>query len=145
MRTGPVSSASHSKDSSTAFPCFRQMGSGWCGCRIGMPNNRGSSMCSLQIGCLEMEGAALEANVERSKGKFLHLASSLASAAFSCAALVLVFWGLFQLDLPIARYMRSVTVDYVWARDQILIPWMAVTSWAGDWIGEGTQLILLSA
>jgi undecaprenyl-diphosphatase len=41
--------------------------------------------------------------------------------------------------------MRSVTVDYVWARDQILIPWMAVTSWAGDWIGEGTQLVLLSA
>jgi membrane-associated phospholipid phosphatase len=58
---------------------------------------------------------------------------------------VLVFWGLLQLDFPITRYMRSVTVDYVWARDQILVPWMAFTSWAGDWIGEGTHLVLLSA
>ncbi len=73
------------------------------------------------------------------------LAPSLVPRAFSCAALSLVFWGLLQLDLPIARYMRSVTVDYVWARDQILVPWMAFTSWAGDWIGEGTRLVLLSA
>ena len=89
-------------------------------------------MCSLPIGCLEMTGVTLEANGERSKGQFLPLTSYLAPVGFSCAALVLVFWGLFQLDLPIARYMRSVTVDYVWARDQILIPWMATTSWAGD-------------
>jgi len=73
------------------------------------------------------------------------LASSLMPLACACVTLLLVFWGLHQLDLPIARYMRSVTVDYVWARDQILIPWMAVTSWAGDWIGEGTHLVLLSA
>lgn len=72
------------------------------------------------------------------------LASSLLPLAFSCAALALVFWGFHQLDLPIARYMRSVTVDYAWARDQILVPWMAVTSWAGDWIGEGTQLVIVS-
>jgi membrane-associated phospholipid phosphatase len=71
-------------------------------------------------------------------------ASRLVPLACSCTALVLVFWGLLQLDLPIARYMRSVTVDYVWARDQILVPWMAFTSWAGDWIGEGTRLVLLS-
>ena len=73
------------------------------------------------------------------------LAPGLVPLAFSCASLVLVFWGLNQLDLPIARYMRSVTVDYVWARDQILVPWMAFTSWAGDWIGDGTRLVLLSA
>ncbi len=89
-------------------------------------------MCSSPIGRLETTGATLEANVERSQEQFVPHASHLAPVAFSCAALVLVFWGLFQLDLPIARYMRSVTVDYVWARDQILIPWMATTSWAGD-------------
>ncbi|HEY7534274.1 MAG TPA: phosphatase PAP2 family protein [Nitrospiraceae bacterium] len=71
-------------------------------------------------------------------------ASHLLPLAFSCIALALVFWGLLQLDLPIARYMRSVTVDYVWARDQILIPWMAFTSWAGDIIGEGKNLVVLS-
>lgn len=76
--------------------------------------------------------------------RFSPLASSLIPLACSSIALVFVFWGLFQLDLPIARYMRSVTVDYVWARDQILIPWMATTSWAGDWIGDGEQLVLLS-
>jgi membrane-associated phospholipid phosphatase len=92
-----------------------------------------------------MAGAGLEATGESLKGKSAPLATGIAPVAFSCVALVLVFWGLLQLDLPIARYMRSVTVDYVWARDQILIPWMAVTSWAGDWIGEGTHLVLLSA
>jgi len=85
-----------------------------------------------------------EASGERSAGESLPLLPGLLSLAFSCAALGLVFWGLFQLDLPIARYMRSVTVDYVWARDQILIPWMATTSWAGDWIGDGEQLVILS-
>ena len=101
-------------------------------------------MCSSPIGHLETTGATLEANGERSQEQFVPLASHLAPVAFSCAALVLVFWGLFHLDLPIARYMRSVTVDYVWARDQILIPWMATTSWAGDWIGAGEQLVFLS-
>lgn len=79
--------------------------------------------------------------VTRHPSRVLHFLS----LACSVVALVLVFWGLFQLDLPIARYMRSVTVDYSWARDQILVPWMAATSWAGDWIGKGTHLVLLSA
>jgi membrane-associated phospholipid phosphatase len=77
--------------------------------------------------------------------RFFPLTSSLVPLACSSIALAIVFWGLFEFDLPIARYMRSVTVDYAWARDQILIPWMAMTSWAGDWIGDGTHLVLLSA
>jgi len=101
-------------------------------------------MCFLPIGCHEMAGTGFEARGERSIGESVPLAPRLLPLAFSCAALALAFWGLHQLDLPIARYMRSVTVDYVWARDQILVPWMAMTSWAGDWIGEGTQLVLLS-
>lgn len=100
------------------------------------------------IGCPEMAGVGRETmDVQKDpQSSFaLPLAVNLVPAACSCAALALVFWGLFQLDLPIARYMRSVTVDYVWARDQILTSWMAVTSRVGDRIGNGGSLVLLSA
>ncbi len=60
----------------------------------------------------------------------------------SCAALAAVFYGLIQLDLPIVHYVRSVTIHLPW--DQLVIPWMAFTSQAGDWIGEGSHLAALS-
>lgn len=50
--------------------------------------------------------------------------------------------GIVQLDLPIARYVRSVTVHLPW--DQLTIPWMAFTSNAGDWIGKGSHLVAAS-
>lgn len=71
------------------------------------------------------------------------LASRLWPLASSCAALVVMFYGLLQLDLPIVRYVRSVTVHLPW--DQLTIPWMAFTSDLGDWIGEGTRLLAVSA
>jgi len=61
----------------------------------------------------------------------------------SCAALALTFLGLSQFDLPIIRYVRSVTIHRPW--NQLTIPWMAFTSDAGNWIGEGTHLVAVSA
>jgi membrane-associated phospholipid phosphatase len=66
----------------------------------------------------------------------------LAAFGCSCAALVISFLGWAQFDLPITKYVRSVTVHLPW--DQLTIPWMAFTSNAGDWIGQGWRLALLS-
>ncbi|MGE3977205.1 MAG: phosphatase PAP2 family protein [Nitrospira sp.] len=52
------------------------------------------------------------------------------------------FLGLAQFDLPITKYVRSVTIHLPW--DQLTIPWMAFTSNAGDWIGQGWRLAALS-
>jgi undecaprenyl-diphosphatase len=64
------------------------------------------------------------------------------SLACSCTALALVFVGLVQFDLPIVRYVRSVTIHLPW--DQLTIPWMAFTSNTGDWIGDGWRLVAIS-
>jgi undecaprenyl-diphosphatase len=65
-----------------------------------------------------------------------------ASGCCSVAALIIIFLGFSQFDLPIARYVRSVTTYRPW--EQLTIPWMAFTSNAGDWIGEGTHLVVFS-
>jgi membrane-associated phospholipid phosphatase len=57
-------------------------------------------------------------------------------------ALGIVFWGLLQLDLPIIHYLRTVTTHR--AGEQLTIPWMAVTSDVGNWIGEGWHLAAVS-
>lgn len=67
---------------------------------------------------------------------------SLAAFGCSCTALVIGFFGLAQFDLPITKYVRSVTVHLPW--DQLTIPWMAFTSNAGDWIGQGWRLASVS-
>jgi len=67
---------------------------------------------------------------------------ALAAFGCSCAALVISFLGWAQFDLPITKYVRSVTVHLPW--DQLTIPWMAFTSNTGDWIGQGWRLALLS-
>lgn len=60
----------------------------------------------------------------------------------SCAALAVVAHGLLQLDLPITRYVRSVTIQV--PGDQLIVPWMAFASDLGNWVGEGSWLILFS-
>ena len=60
----------------------------------------------------------------------------------SAASLVITFLGLSQFDLPIVRYVRSVTIHIPW--QQLTMPWMAFTSDAGNWIGEGTHLVVFS-
>ncbi|MCS6896758.1 MAG: hypothetical protein NZM29_02200, partial [Nitrospira sp.] len=66
----------------------------------------------------------------------------LASGCCSVVALIITFLGLSQFDLPIVRYVRSVTTFR--AGEHLTIPWMAFTSNAGDWIGEGTHLVVFS-
>lgn len=68
--------------------------------------------------------------------------SLLASILCSCAALIIGFLGLERFDLPVTKYVRSVTVHLPW--DQLTIPWMAFTSNAGDWIGQGWRLASVS-
>jgi undecaprenyl-diphosphatase len=60
----------------------------------------------------------------------------------SCLSLVITFIGLSQFDLPVVRYVRSVTAPLPW--NPLTIPWMAFTSDAGNWIGEGTHLVVFS-
>jgi undecaprenyl-diphosphatase len=71
-----------------------------------------------------------------------HKISSIAAVGCSCAALAISFFGLAQFDLPITKYVRSVTIHLPW--DQLTVPWMAFTSNTGDWIGQGWRLAALS-
>jgi undecaprenyl-diphosphatase len=66
--------------------------------------------------------------------------SLLAIALLSCGALAVVFWGLAQLDVPVARVMRSLyhPVGY------LPNPWLAWFSEAGDALGQGRSLVLFS-
>jgi len=69
--------------------------------------------------------------------------SSIAARSCSIAGLGIAFFGVAQLDLPIIRYVRSVTIHLPW--DQLTVPWMAFTSNAGDQIGGGWYLVAVSA
>lgn len=66
----------------------------------------------------------------------------MTSVCCSGGALALALLGVSQFDLPIVRYVRSVTVHVPWQK--LTIPWMAFTSDVGNWIGEGTHLVGLS-
>ncbi|WP_447974846.1 phosphatase PAP2 family protein [Nitrospira sp. Kam-Ns4a] len=57
----------------------------------------------------------------------------LAPLALSCAALALIFWGLFQLDIPLARFLRAVHQ-----------PWLERAGALGSWLGSGAVLVALS-
>lgn len=59
-----------------------------------------------------------------------------------CLSLVIAFLGLSQFDLSIVRYVRSVTLHR--PGNQLAIPWMGFISDAGNWIGEGTHLVVFS-
>lgn len=69
--------------------------------------------------------------------------SLLVSLASLCAALACVFWGLRQLDGPTARYLRTITTQE--GGGTLTVPWMAFVSHAGNWIGDGRQLLIVSA
>jgi membrane-associated phospholipid phosphatase len=73
---------------------------------------------------------------------WLRKAAVVTALSCSCIALAISFWGLSQFDLPIVRYVRSVTIHLPW--NQLTVPWMAFTSDAGNWIGEGTHLVAVS-
>ncbi|OQW33787.1 MAG: hypothetical protein A4E19_02765 [Nitrospira sp. SG-bin1] len=69
-------------------------------------------------------------------------ASSIAAVGCSCAALAISFCGVAEYDLPITKYVRSVTIHLPW--DQLTVPWMAFVSNTGDWIGQGWRLAIVS-
>ena len=94
---------------------------------------------------MTLSGERREARDEREERQFPYaspLASCLLPQACSCAALAIVFVGLLQLDLPIVRYLRVFTTHR--AGEELTVPWMAFTSHAGDWIGEGSHLLAIS-
>ncbi len=66
----------------------------------------------------------------------------LVSPACLCAALGCVFWGLRQLDGPTARYLRTITTPE--GGGTLTVPWMAFVSQAGNWMGDGRQLLIVS-
>jgi undecaprenyl-diphosphatase len=72
----------------------------------------------------------------------LRTAALVTGFGCSCLSLVVTFLGLSQFDLSIIRYVRSVTIHLPW--NKLTIPWMAFTSDMGDWIGEGTHLVVFS-
>lgn len=73
---------------------------------------------------------------------WLRKAKIITALGCSCVALIITFLGLSQFDLPIVRYVRSVTIHLPW--NQLTVPWMAFTSDTGDWVGEGTHLVAAS-
>ncbi len=72
-----------------------------------------------------------------------HRWARLASLTSLVAALACVFWGFRQLDGPTARYLRTITTPE--GGGTLTIPWMAFVSQAGNWIGDGRQLLIVSA
>ena len=57
----------------------------------------------------------------------------LTALALSCVVLVAVFWGVLQLDLPLARFLRSVH-----------LPWLELVGDAGSRLGSGAVLAGIS-
>ena len=68
-------------------------------------------------------------------------ASHLTSAVFSGAALVLVFLTLFDWDIPLTRFVRSLNDFHI---DHLANPWLSRLSDVGDRLGKGDSLVILS-
>ena len=60
-----------------------------------------------------------------------------------CASLACVYAGLRELDGPVAQYFRSITTPE--GGGTLTVPWLAFVSHAGNWLGDGRQLLMASA
>ena len=69
------------------------------------------------------------------------LVARFLSIAFSCIALVLAFLGLFEWDVPLTRFVRSLNDIQ---RDHLANPWLAQLSDVGDRLGRGESLVIIS-
>jgi membrane-associated phospholipid phosphatase len=69
------------------------------------------------------------------------LAIRLLPLACSCSALVLAFLGLFEWDVPVTRFIRSLNDVQ---RDHLHNPWLAQLSDIGDRLGKGESLLIIS-
>ena len=72
-----------------------------------------------------------------------HHWSRLVSLACLAGSLVCVFWGLLEFDGPVARYLRTITTPE--GGGTLTVSWMAFVSHAGNWLGDGRQLLTVSA
>ncbi|MEK7236126.1 MAG: phosphatase PAP2 family protein [Nitrospirota bacterium] len=70
----------------------------------------------------------------------LPLATRLLPLVCSCAALILVFVGLFEWDVPLTRFVRSLYPPV----GSVPNPWLVQFSDLGDRLGKGESLVLLS-
>ena len=67
--------------------------------------------------------------------------TSVAAVLLSCVALATVLWGLYQLDIPVARFVRSLHHE---VSGIPRAPWMAWVSDFGDWLAKGLVLVAIS-
>ncbi|MDZ4733890.1 MAG: phosphatase PAP2 family protein [Nitrospirota bacterium] len=67
--------------------------------------------------------------------------TSVATVLLSVCALILVFVGLFEWDVPLTRFVRSLNDLHV---DRLANPWLAQFSDLGDRLGKGESLVMLS-
>jgi undecaprenyl-diphosphatase len=69
------------------------------------------------------------------------LAIRFFTLACSCIALVLGFLGLFERDVPLIRFVRSLNEVH---KDHLTNPWLAQLSDIGDRLGRGESLVIIS-
>lgn len=67
--------------------------------------------------------------------------TSVAAVLLSICALTLSFAGLFEWDVPLTRFIRSLNDVHV---DHLTNPWLARLSDVGDRLGKGESLVILS-
>jgi undecaprenyl-diphosphatase len=65
----------------------------------------------------------------------------VAAFLLSLCALILAFAGLFEWDVPLTRFIRSLNDAH---RDHLANPWLAQLSDIGDRLGNGETLVILS-
>jgi undecaprenyl-diphosphatase len=65
----------------------------------------------------------------------------VAAVLLSISALTLAFVGLFEWDVPLTRFIRSLNDVH---RDHLANPWLAQLSDIGDRLGKGESLVILS-
>lgn len=66
--------------------------------------------------------------------------SAFIAQLLACVALLLVFVGLFEWDLPLARFVRSLYLPV----GSVPNPWLVLFSDLGDRLGKGESLVILS-
>src|SRR6185295_13965911 len=67
--------------------------------------------------------------------------SPVAAVLLSISALILTFVGLFEWDVPLTRFIRSLNDVHM---DHLTNPWLAQLSDIGDRLGKGESLVILS-
>jgi len=70
-----------------------------------------------------------------------HHASRITALLCSCTALVLTLIGLFEWDVPLTRFIRSLNIAQT---DHLANPWLAHLSNIGDRLGNGESLVVIS-